>query len=73
MLKELRMARVYRSMQEEAGQPKIERSAKALGVRIEGDAVDIHVQADGSVKAVAEGLSVAPHPKHLPRFRVYRG
>ena len=67
------MPRVYRSMLEEAGQPKIERSANGLGVRIDGESADVGVQADGSLKAGKEGMSVAPLSKFLPRFRVYRG
>ena len=67
------MPRVYRSMLENAGQPKIERSANALGVRIEGESVDVNVQANGFVKAGDKGMSVAPLPGFLPRFRVYSG
>ena len=75
------MPRVYRSMkeengrprEEENGKPKIERSASALGIRIDGESADIQLQPDGSVKAEAQGMSVAPLPKFLPRFRVYHG
>ncbi len=58
--------RVYRSMQEDAGRPKRDHSAKAPGVRFEGLKVDIHARANGAVESEKKELSVAPLPEHLP-------
>ena len=65
------MPRVYRSMLEDAGQPKIERGANGLGVRIDGDKPDIQIQVDGTVNAEEKGMSVMSLRKFLPVYRVY--
>ena len=67
------MPLLYRSMKEENGKPKIERSASGLGVRVEGRHSDIDLETDGTVKMNYKGMSVVPSPEYLPAWRVYEG
>ena len=66
---------IFRAMKADAdGSPKVGRSGRELGVRIDGPGRDIPVGADGMVEPRTGGMSVAldaienlPKPR-LPRF-----
>lgn len=57
---------IYRGMVEEAGKPKINASARALGARPK---VDIPVGADDMIHPNTGGVSVSPSPQDLPAHR----
>lgn len=62
------MRRLYRGMNSDGDHPRVERSAKGLGVRV-GEAGDVEPDAQGLVHPGA-GMSVAPDdPLFLPGFR----
>ena len=51
---------LFRSMKVDDGRPLLERSARALGVRIEGPDRDVEPDAEGDVHPQKGGMSVAP-------------
>ncbi len=53
------------------GQPVIERSARGLGVRVDGGRPDIRRGSDGNVRPESGGMSVVlDHAANLPRHRL---
>lgn len=61
--------KLYRGMRPGAdGAPKVARSAKDLGVRLEGMTVDVHVTENGTVLP-GEGISVNTSPTGMPSHR----
>ena len=62
------MPRVFRAMRREAdGQPTLDRTANALGVRI-GTDIDVDNQSNAVVND--KGMSVSPSWRDLPIFRI---
>lgn len=62
------MRTLYRGMNSDGDYPRVERSAKGLGVRV-GEDGDVHPDAEGLVNPGA-GMSVAPDdPLFLPEYR----
>ena len=62
---------VFRAMRADPdGLPRVGRAARELGVRVEGDVIDLHVAVDGSVAPESGGMSVAlVDARHLPKHR----
>ena len=57
---------VFRAMQEDSdGKPLVERSARALGVRISGPSIDIPIDEKGEVIPETGGMSVTPDSLYL--------
>ena len=57
---------VFRAMKEDFdGKPLVERSARALGVRISGPSVDISIDEKDEVHPKTGGMSVTPDSLHL--------
>ena len=63
---------VFRAMKEDSdGKPLVERSARALGVRIKGRHSDIHIDSQGQVHPKTGGMSVTPDDyRRLPNHRL---
>jgi hypothetical protein len=62
------MRTLYRGMNSDGDHPRVERSAKGLGVRV-GDDGDVEPDAEGLVYP-GRGMSIAPDdPLFLPEFR----
>jgi len=67
------MPRIYRAMTIDNGKPMIGASARALGVRVPpSQTCDIRVEADGTVRPGAGGMSVVPSWRDLPSYRIPR-
>lgn len=64
----------FRAMRaDDDGLPRVGRSGRELGVRVEGQARDVHVDEDGMVHPRSGGMSVALHsPLNLPKPRLPR-
>jgi len=62
---------IFRAMKsDDAGLPRVGRSARELGVRVGGDVADIPVRADGTVVPRSGGMSVAlDAAANLPKHR----
>ena len=60
------LAKIFRGMKDDGGYPKIESSARGLGVR---EGIDITVDANGMVEPGKNGMSMSPSPQDLPSHR----
>ena len=60
------LAKIFRGMKDDRGYPKIESSARGLGVR---EGIDITVDANGMVEPGKNGMSMSPSPQDLPSHR----
>ena len=60
------LAKIFRGMKDDGGYPKIESSARGLGVR---EGIDITVDANGMVELGKNGMSMSPSPQDLPSHR----
>ena len=63
---------IFRAMKEDCdGKPRVGRSARTLGVRIEGKYSDIPINEKGKVHPKKGGMSVTPNTlERLPVFRL---
>ena len=67
------MPLIYRSMCKDGEKPLVGCSASALGCRIPPDPkADLPVGSDGTVQPNTGGMSVSPHWRMLPRWRIPR-
>ena len=60
------LAKIFRGMKDDGGYPKIESSARGLGVR---EGIDSTVDANGMVEPGKNGMSMSPSPQDLPSHR----
>ena len=65
---------IFRAMKSEAdGFPKVGRSSRELGVRVDGPTRDLVIGQDGTVEPAAGGMSVAlDAARNLPKPRLPR-